>query len=89
MITHNVANQRFETVINGHTAYLSYEVIAENQLNYNHTIVPDALGGQGIGKALVKYALDDARAQGNKVRPSCSFVAHFIQKNPEYADLVI
>lgn len=89
MITHNVANQRFETVINGVTAYLSYEILSENTLDYQHTIVPDELGGQGVGKALVKYALEDARAQGNKVRPSCSFVAHFIQKNPEYVDLVL
>ncbi|ELA08084.1 acetyltransferase-like protein [Moraxella macacae 0408225] len=88
-IVHKADNQRFETTINGHTAFLSYEKVNENTLNYNHTIVPYALGGRGVGKALAKFALDYACDHNFKIIPSCSFVKYFLTKNPEYADLVV
>lgn len=86
-ITHLPNKNRFETTIDGHTAYLSY-LQNGDVLNYNHTIVPPALGGQGVGKALAKYALNYARDNGKKVIPSCSFVDNFITKNPEYQDIL-
>lgn len=79
-ITHNLATQRFEVNIDGHTGFLSYEVIDDDTLNYNHTIVPKELGGRGLGTALVKHALDYARDNGKKVVPSCSFVASYIDR---------
>lgn len=80
-ITHNPATQRFETTIDGHTAFLSYEVVDDDTLNYNHTIVPKELGGRGVGTALVKFALDYAKDNGKTVVPSCSFVARYLEKN--------
>ncbi|SDR72093.1 GNAT family N-acetyltransferase [Corynebacterium timonense] len=53
-----------------------------------HTVVFDAFQGQGLSKALIAFALDDVAAAGRTVVPQCSAVAHFIEKNPEYADLV-
>lgn len=87
-IIHNADVQRFETVIDGNTAYLSYEILDEQTLNYSHTIVPNTLGGRGIGSALVKFALDYAKQTSQKVVPSCSFVAVYINKNPQYQDLI-
>ncbi len=52
-----------------------------------HTEVPTALNGRGIGSALVRGELDIARAQGLKVEARCPFVAAYIAKHPEYADL--
>ena len=52
-----------------------------------HTEVPKELNGQGIGSALVRGLLDQARAQGLKVMPLCPFVAAYMDKHPEYADL--
>lgn len=86
-IIHHPSSCRFETTIEGHTAHLSY-VEDGDTLNYHHTFVPTALGGQGIGKALVQHALEYARTQHKKVVPSCSFVAAFIDKNPQYQDLL-
>lgn len=86
-IIHYEAIHCFELRKDGHTAYLSYQDKGDT-LIYDHTIVPTALGGQGIGSQLAKYALDYAREQGKKVVPSCSFIAHYVQKNPEYAELV-
>ncbi|MDO4897588.1 MAG: GNAT family N-acetyltransferase [Moraxella sp.] len=82
-ITHNPITCRFETVIDGHTAFLSYQILHDNTLNYNHTIVPKELGGRGLGTALVKYALEYARDNNKKVVPTCSFVASYIQRHTE------
>lgn len=87
-ITHNPTTQRFETTIDGYTGFLSYEIMDDTTLNYNHTIVPKELGGRGLGTALVKHALDYANEHNKKVVPSCSFVASYINRQPEYQHLL-
>ncbi|MEO8273099.1 MAG: GNAT family N-acetyltransferase [Chloroflexota bacterium] len=53
-----------------------------------HTEVLPPFGGRGIGSALVRHVLGDARANGLKVTPRCPlFAAHF-QRHPEDADLL-
>jgi predicted GNAT family acetyltransferase len=52
-----------------------------------HTIVPPAIGGRGIAGKLVDALIADARAQGFKVRPDCSYVAAKFDEHPEWADL--
>lgn len=86
-ITHDAAAHRFETTVDGRTGYISYQERGDT-LVYDHTIVPQALGGKGIGSALVKHALDYARAHNKKVVPQCSFVSAYINKHPEYQALV-
>ena len=53
-----------------------------------HTEVFAAFSGQGHAAVLARGALDDARARGLTVVPSCPYVASYIAKHPEYADLV-
>ncbi|PAT65019.1 GNAT family N-acetyltransferase [Psychrobacter sp. JB193] len=86
-IIHNQSANRFETSIDNQTGYISYQERGDT-LVYDHTIVPQALGGRGIGSALVKRALDYARENGKKVVPQCSFVSAYISKHPEYQDLL-
>ena len=86
-IKHNEPRKRFETTVNGQTGYISYQQRGDS-LIYDHTIVPQALGGQGVGSALVKHALDYARHHDKKVVPQCSFVAAYIDKHPDYQDLI-
>lgn len=87
-ITHNQAANRFETTIEGHTGFISYQD-QDDRIVYDHTIVPSELGGKGVGSALVKHALDYARNEGKKVVPTCSFVASYINKHAEYQDLLL
>ena len=54
---------------------------------FPHTEIVPSRRNQGLGKELVKGALDDVRRKGAKVVPYCWFVAEFIEENPEYADL--
>ena len=53
-----------------------------------HTEVFPAFSGQGHAATLARSALDDARSRGLSVRPDCPYVASYIEKHPEYADLV-
>jgi len=54
-----------------------------------HTEVDPRFEGQGVGSALIRFALDDARARGLIVLPFCPFVNAYIQRHPDaYADLV-
>lgn len=52
-----------------------------------HTGVPDDFRGQGVGRMLVKRMVDDARAQGFKIVPRCSYVEAERRKHPEWADV--
>ncbi len=53
-----------------------------------HTEVDPAYGGRGYGAVLVKGALDDIRERGLTVRPTCPFVARYIERHPDEADLL-
>jgi len=52
------------------------------------TVVAPDRSGAGVGSAIVRFALDDIRALGMRVRPTCWFVAGWIERHPEYADLL-
>jgi uncharacterized protein len=53
-----------------------------------HTEVAEKFGGRGLASALIRSALDTVRERGGQVLPYCPFVKAFIQKHPDYADLV-
>jgi len=78
---------RFELDADGHVAFSNYRRDG-NMLTILHTEVPAALNGRGIGSALARGLLDIARAEGLKVRPLCPFVAAYVTKHREYADLL-
>ncbi len=62
--------------------------LADGVITLVHTEVDPAHTGQGHAATLARGALDDARSRGLAVVPSCPFVASYIGKHPEYADLV-
>ncbi|MET0655260.1 MAG: GNAT family N-acetyltransferase [Pseudoxanthomonas sp.] len=86
-ISHDSDTRRFITQVDGQQAELVYRNDGK-RLTIDHTGVPDAIGGRGIAGELVKAALDYARAEGLRVVPACSYSAAYIQRHPEYADLV-
>ena len=55
---------------------------------FTHTEVDPDSGRSGLGSTLVRAALDDVRSRGGSVVPRCSFVQGWIERHPEYADLV-
>ena len=67
--------------------FIAYRLACE-VMTLVHTEVDPAHGGQGHAATLVRGALDDTRARGFTVVPACPYVATYIDKHPEYADLV-
>ena len=53
-----------------------------------HTLVPDAIGGRGVAARLVAAMVADARAQGFRIVPACSYVATTFARHPEWADIL-
>jgi len=87
-IRHNEAESRFETVIDGTIAFTEYELEDSNRIVFTHTIVPEELSGRGVAGTIVKRALDHAREKNLTVVPQCAYVAAYIQRHPEYQDLL-
>ena len=52
-----------------------------------HTLVPDAIGGRGVAGKLVEALIADAKAEGFRIVPQCSYVAAAFARHPEWADL--
>lgn len=86
-VTNNETAQRYEARPDGLLALLEYHR-AGDRIVYTHTEVPSALEGRGVGSALAKMALDEARAANLSIVPRCPFVAAYIKRHPEYASLV-
>lgn len=55
---------------------------------FTHTEVDQDAGESGLGSRLVRGALDDVRARGGDVEPRCSFVRGYIERHPEYRELL-
>ena len=83
----NPALHRFELMLGGHTAFAEYKR-EPGTITFVHTVVPDELGGRGVGSALARGALDQVRRRGEKVIAKCPFIAAFIKKNTPYQDLL-
>jgi uncharacterized protein len=90
-----------DVTVSDNPAELRYEALAGDELlgeiRYRtepglvvlvHTDVAPSAEGTGVGSLLVKGALDDIRARGLRVVPVCPFVAAYIRRHPDYADLV-
>jgi predicted GNAT family acetyltransferase len=86
-IHHDSSAMRFHAAVDGGDAECVYR-LAGSLMNIVHTEVPPQAEGQGIAAALVSAALAHARAQGWRVRPSCSYVASYMRRHPETQDLL-
>ena len=86
-IHENDARHRFETTVDGLDAYVTFNR-EDGKVSFLHTYVPPELEGRGIAGQLAKYALEHARANGLAVVPHCPYVRSYIDRHPEYQDLV-
>lgn len=85
-IKEDKARQRYSIFIDGMEAYLTYELPRSGLLHITHTIVPDALGGRGLGKKLVTHAVEDAiQRDARQLSSSCWFASALIEKNDDWA----
>ena len=82
----NKARSRFELDVEGTVAFANYR-LAPSTVIITHTETPPALRGRGFASELVKGALELIGADGLKVVAGCGFVADYLSKHPEFADL--
>lgn len=88
-VARNQDARRFEARIDGEVVATAEFLLTPDLIVFTHTQVDRELEGQGVGSVLVSWALDDARADGYEVVPSCPFVRSYIARHEdEYVDLV-
>jgi predicted GNAT family acetyltransferase len=86
-ITDSPQARRYEAMAGDDLAGTAAYIRTPEVIAFIHTEVGDAYEGRGIGSALARTALDDARAQGLLVLAICPFIAGWLARHPEYDDL--
>lgn len=79
---------RYEITVDGDLAGFAEYREVEGARVVTHTEVFDAYEGNGVGSALAQGALDHVRASGRRIVAWCPFIAEYIRRHDEYADLV-
>lgn len=72
----------------GNEAEMTFSKAGTHQIIIDHTEVPDAFRGRGIGLHLVEHAVADARSEGKTIIPLCPFAAAQFRRHPEWADVL-
>lgn len=70
-----------------HTGHLDWVARGEGIRAATHTLVPPAIGGRGVAAKLVEALVADARAQGFRIDPRCSYVEAMFRRHTDWADL--
>ena len=84
----NPAQARFELIADGGTAAAYYD-LRPGVITFTHTEVPRALEGRGIGSQLAHGVLEAVRARGLKVVAECPFIRGYIERHPEFQNLLV
>jgi predicted GNAT family acetyltransferase len=88
-VRRNPAQQQFDLLVDGEGAGLvSYCERGDGVLELLHTEVHPQFEGRGLGGQLVRGVLAEARQAGQKIVPSCSFIASWLERHPAEADIV-
>ncbi|MBN2203753.1 MAG: N-acetyltransferase [Thermoleophilia bacterium] len=87
-VERNVAEQQYEVYVDDRRAGLAGYRDEDGHRVLTHTEVDPEFGGRGLAGRLAKRALDDAREEGLRVVPRCSYMAKYVERHEEYADLV-
>ena len=91
-VVDNRTRDRFEIRLADEDAtfvgFLGYTLERPGVYNLQHTIISEAFGRQGYARTLVTHVLDGMRERGEKIIPSCTYVQSYLERFPQYQDLV-
>lgn len=79
---------RYVARLDGAEAEMTYSRAGETMIIIDHTEVPNAIRGRSVGRALVRRAVEDARAEGRSIVPLCPYAKAQISRNPEWQDVL-
>ncbi|GHJ55357.1 N-acetyltransferase [Nonomuraea sp. TT08I-71] len=89
LVEENPAKHRFEILVDDALAGFTAYVPRGEVLVFTHTEVDDRFQNMGVGSALIRGTLDQIRERGGRIAVQCPFMRAFIERHPDYADLVI
>lgn len=78
---------RYEVAVDGQVVGHADYLMRDGVLVFHHTEVDPAYQNRGLAARLVSGALDDVRASGKRIQPTCSYVVRYVASHPEYQDL--
>lgn len=79
---------RYYAIVEGHEAEVTYSRASPRLVIVDHTGVPDALRGRGVGQALAAHAVEAAREGGWKIVPLCPFFRAQALRHKDWQDVV-
>ncbi|MCQ2005073.1 GNAT family N-acetyltransferase [Rhizobium sp. NRK18] len=79
---------RYVATVEGHEGEMTYSRASAHLIIIDHTGIPDALRGKGVGQALAVHAVEEARAGGWKIIPLCPFFKAQLARHPEWNDVI-
>lgn len=89
LIEHDERRGGFFARVDGSEARLTYSEAPGGVLVYESTFVPPTMRGGGIAGKITRFALEWARENGKKVRPVCPYIVSYLEKHPEFGDVVV
>ncbi len=84
----NEVQSRYELVQDGQVVGFAEYRVDGDSVTLPHTLVNDGHEGEGLGGQLAKFALENVKAAGKALLPTCPFIAGYIRRHPEYRALV-
>jgi uncharacterized protein len=87
-LTNNTERRRFEAILDGRVAGFSTYELEPDRVVFVHTVVRPEFEGQGIGSRLAKFAVDEVRDRGLRIKPICPFIRAYLRRHPEYDEIV-
>jgi uncharacterized protein len=79
---------RYSALADGHEAEMTFSRTSPRLVIVDHTAVPEALRGKGVGQALALHAVEDARQGGWKIIPLCPFMRAQSLRHEDWADVI-
>jgi predicted GNAT family acetyltransferase len=87
-VVHHSDDEYYELLVDGQQAGLLVYHVIGSHLSITHTVIEQTYRGRGLSSALVGGALDDIRTKSMTVSNYCPVVSRFVEKHPEYGDLL-
>jgi predicted GNAT family acetyltransferase len=83
------ADDGYELLLDGDRIGCAFTEVHGRTVVFTHTEVDPGHEGKGYGGRLARAALDDVRARDEQVIARCSFIKGWIDKHPDYQDLLV
>ncbi len=87
-VERDVAAERYAIYVDDRRAGIAGYRDESDRRVFTHTEVDPEFGARGLAGRLAKRAFDDARDEGVRVVPQCSYMAKYVERHEEYAHLV-